>query len=72
MTAYALAWSPCVQCGTLMSYHPHKVPSVRINGVRQPLCETCVKRANPLRRERGLEEIPIQPGAYDPCPESEL
>ena len=70
--AYALVWSPCVGCGAIFGYHPHKVPSVRIKGVREPICRSCVERANPVRRERGLAEIAIQPGAYDPCADHEL
>jgi len=49
-----------------------KVPSVRINGVREPICQACVNRANPERIKNGLEPIVPAPDAYKACDEKEL
>lgn len=64
--------SPCIGCQLPFSYHPHLVPSVVVKGQREPVCEDCVRNANPLRIANGLEPIAILPGAYEPCEESEL
>ena len=37
----------CWACGTMMTYSAERVPSIRVNGTRQPICQTCVDRANP-------------------------
>lgn len=65
---YVFVTSACCNCGRFFSYHPHKVPSA--NG--EPVCAPCVEWANPRRIERGLAPIVPLPGAYEPCPESEL
>lgn len=64
--------SSCIGCGKTFSFNPHKVPSVRINGVREPVCIDCVNRANPIRASKGLEPIVVLPGAYDHIDENEL
>jgi hypothetical protein len=69
---YITAMSACVGCGRLFSYNPMRVPSVVINGSREPVCRTCVERANPNRIRNGLEPIVPFPDAYEPCDESEL
>ena len=69
---YVLAMSPCIGCKQPFSYNPHKVPSIRINGVREPVCRICVDRVNPARIANGLEPIVVQPGAYEAMPEEEL
>jgi hypothetical protein len=69
---YAFCTSPCIGCGRVFNYNPVRVPSVTIKGSREPICETCVARANPLRIANGLEPIVPLPGAYDACDESEL
>jgi hypothetical protein len=33
--------------------------------IKQPICESCIRRTNALRRESGLSEIHVLPGAYD-------
>jgi hypothetical protein len=63
---------PCYSCKALFSFNPNLVPSIRINGNREPICQNCIERANPLRKANGLEEIVALPGAYDACEESEL
>jgi hypothetical protein len=69
---YAFVTSSCIGCHRLFSYNPLRVPSIRINGVREPICRTCVERVNPQRIKNGLEPIVPAPDAYDPIDESEL
>jgi len=70
---YALMMAPCVLCGRVFGFNPHKVPSIRVNDKREPLCEPCVIKSNAKRKELGLDPWPdIQPGAYDPIEEIEL
>jgi hypothetical protein len=69
---YAYATSNCFGCGRVFSYNPVRVPSIRIDGDRKPVCAACVVRANPEREKRGLDPIVPAPDAYEPCDESEL
>lgn len=72
MSGYVQAMSACFGCKRVFTYNPHKVPSIVIDGTREPVCADCVARANPERAKRGLAPIEILPGAYDPLPEGEL
>ncbi len=70
---YALVVSSCYTCRAVISFNPHRVPSVRDGeGVRQPVCRKCIEKANPIRKEKGLPEITIHPDAYEPISEYEL
>jgi hypothetical protein len=69
---FAFGMGPCVGCGNIFSFNPNRVPSIRIMGERQPICYECVQRANPLRKENGLEPIQIFPDSYEPVREEEL
>jgi hypothetical protein len=69
---YALCHSACIGCGRLFSYNPRHVPSLRVNGVREPVCLNCVEHANPRRVANGLDPIVPHPDAYEPIDESEL
>ena len=69
---YALAMAPCFGCGRIFSFSPTRVPSIRIDGDRKPVCPACVARVNPLRIANGLDPIVPLPGAYDAADESEL
>jgi hypothetical protein len=70
--SYAFCTSACIGCGRIFSYNPVRVPSIRIKGSREPICEACVNRANPQRIKNGLKPITVQPDAYEACEESEL
>lgn len=72
--AYAFVVSPCCACGQPFTYNPHAVPSARRtpDSPREPICRTCVERANPERIKRGLPPIRILPDAYKPITEEEL
>lgn len=69
---YVFVIGNCVCCGLPFSFNPHRVPSVRVDGVREPICRVCVERANPLRVAKGLDPIIIFEDSYIPVPEEEL
>jgi len=63
--SYMSAMSPCCGCGRIFSYNPERVPSVTIRGHKEPVCQECVDRVNPIRVANGLEPIRPLPGAYE-------
>jgi hypothetical protein len=69
---YAIVMSPCFGCGRPFAYNPHRVPSVTVNGRREPICQHCLTIVNPRRRANGLPEIVPLPDAYEPIDEHEL
>lgn len=71
-SGWAFVTSPCYGCGQIICYNPHRVPSIRIEGVREPICRGCVAKANPKRIANGLDPIVIHDDAYDAIPEREL
>lgn len=56
---------PCIGCGTVFSFSAERVPSITVNGTREPICRSCVEIANPERIKNGLAPIEILPGAYE-------
>ena len=69
---FASCLGTCFGCGGLFHFNPNIVPSIRVKGVKEPVCESCVKRANPEREKNGLEPIVIREGAYEAADESEV
>jgi hypothetical protein len=69
---YALAYGACFGCNRIFSFNPMRVPSVVVNGSREPICIHCVTVANPRRIANGLEPIKPHPEAYEACEEGEL
>jgi len=69
---YALATSSCAGCRKLFSYNPVRVPSIRLNGNREPICQSCIEIVNPKRIANGLDPIVPHPDAYVACDEGEL
>lgn len=63
--AYMMCHGNCVNCGNLFSFNPDTVPSVRVKGLREPICKPCVDWANAIRQERGLPLIPIMRDSYE-------
>ena len=64
--SFMLVHSPCAACEQLIGYNPHRVPSIRVNGTREPLCRTCFDRWNVINRtSQGLEPEPLHPKAYE-------
>jgi len=56
----------CICCGRHFTFHPERVPSLRVEGKREPVCRACVDKINPVRKAKGLDEIVPLPGAYEP------
>jgi hypothetical protein len=56
----------------VFSFNPHAVPSVRINGKREPICRECIDTANVGRAMRGEAKIEVAPNAYESIDEEEL
>lgn len=58
----------CYCCHRVFAFSPTWVPSVPPNltktGVKEPICESCINRANPERLKNGLDPIKIHPNAY--------
>lgn len=71
-TGFVQAMAPCCICGKPFAFNPHAVPSVKINGIREPICVACITLANEQRVAMGLPAHVIQPDAYDALPEDEL
>jgi hypothetical protein len=70
---YMLAVGACIGCSRTFSFNPNKVPSSSaITGKREPICQVCVERLNPIRISKGLQPIVILPGAYEPEEEDRL
>lgn len=69
---WAMALSNCIGCGVPFMFNPHKVPSIRVNGIREPVCKGCVERANPARIANGLPPFTPAADAYEPLDESVL
>lgn len=63
---YMFVLGACWCCKQLFTFNADLVPSIPINGDRQPICENCVARVNPRRIANGLEPIVPLPGAYEP------
>lgn len=66
---YAIVMSPCAACKMIVHYNPHKVPSIRINGSREPLCRRCAERWCELHPEAPRPDLSE---AYAPVPEYDL
>lgn len=70
---YVLATGHCIGCSRIFSFNPVKVPSSSaVTGKREPICERCVKRLNPIRIRNGLAPIVPAPDAYKATDESNL
>lgn len=63
--AFMSCMGPCVGCRQVFSFNPDRVPSIRVDGVRQPVCADCMVRVNIERKAAGLEPFSIPAGAYD-------
>lgn len=87
MSGFVFVLGPCFVCGQPFTFNPTLVPSVPIDPVtkrppdlggdperarREPVCASCVERANVLRERNGLAPFVVRPGAYEAMPEAEL
>ena len=69
---YVFMLGMCVGCRKMISFNPNKVPSVRINGEKEPLCEECATQINKNRAKAGMEVCVIHKDAWEAIPEEEL
>ncbi len=69
---FCFVFSLCAACHLSFFYNPLTVPSVRINGVKEPICRGCIERVNPERIRGGLKPIRYSADAYEPIREEEL
>lgn len=67
MSGYMFAMGTCVACKQVFAFDPDRVPSIRIDGQKEPVCRGCIERANPKRIANGLDPIVPLPGAYGPA-----
>lgn len=69
---YAVVVGTCCNCHGFMQFNPIRVPSVRIDGKREPVCKTCIEELNAKRKLVGAEPWPVHPDAYEPVDENEI
>jgi hypothetical protein len=69
---FCLCTSECYGCKRPFSYNPRYVPSLTINGTKEPFCLNCINAANIVRKEKGIAPLVPHPQAYEPLPEEEL
>ena len=66
MSGYMSVIGECFTCKAPLTFNASRVPSIRIDGKREPICRACIALANPKRIENGLAPIAIHPQAYEP------
>lgn len=72
MPGFVTGQGACCACGTPIVFNPHRVPSIRINGEKEPLCRSCFAQWNEIHRiSKGLDPVPLDPEAYDPAQEGD-
>lgn len=72
MSGYVLAFGPCCGCGQVFGFNPARVPSITINGTREPVCRSCFERRQTFREQNGLAREPLAHDAYDAAQEHEI
>ena len=72
MSGYVFCVGVCYACKRVFTFNPLYVPSLSIDGVREPFCLPCIERANAIRQAKGMPLLQIHPQAYEPLPEREL
>lgn len=60
---YIFAHGDCIACGKAFSFAPSKVPSIRVNGDKEPICRACFERWKVMHNK---PDHPLDPGAYEP------
>jgi hypothetical protein len=62
---YVFVFGPCYGCRRVFSFSAERVPSIVVEGVREPICAECVERANRVRIANGMSPIVPLAGAYE-------
>jgi hypothetical protein len=63
---WEMVMGPCFGCKRTFGFNVEHVPSILVDGVKQPVCRDCIVRVNPQRVANGLEPIVPHPDAYEP------
>lgn len=63
---YMVVIGNCYVCGELFGFNPDRVPSMRVQGVREPICRSCIGRINEARKRAGADPVVVDPEAYEP------
>lgn len=66
------AFGGCVCCHRPFAFNPLSVPSIVVDGKREPVCRSCMDLANAERVRQGVPPHPIRPDAYEPVSTHEL
>lgn len=69
---YVLAMGHCISCGSPFAFNPLLVPSLRVDGQREPVCKRCAELINEMRGAKGLSTWDIDEDAYEGVDEEEL
>jgi len=70
---YCFVVGNCCACGALVTFNPVRVPSLTVNGSKEPLCRGCFARWNAIHRvPKGLEPVEAHADAWEACHTSEL
>lgn len=80
MSAVVFAFGPCFACKQGFMFNPDLVPSIRVDatghpdpaGEKEPVCKSCIERANVQRKAAGVALHVIMPGAYEAVPVDEI
>ena len=69
MSGHMFMVASCCSCRAVVFCNPERVPSLVIEGVREPLCRSCFDLWNDIHRtSKGLEPVALDPAAYDAEP----
>jgi len=63
---YMYVLGDCWCCHRLFTFSADRVPSIVVDGQREPVCADCIAIANVRRATAGLPAIVVLPGAYEP------
>jgi hypothetical protein len=56
----------CWGCDILFTFNANHVPSMVVDGIREPLCRDCMTRLNAKLVDIGRDPVWIHPDAYEP------
>ena len=57
----------CAGCQMAMTCNAERVPSITVEGTREPVCASCIRKMQARQREAGEEVWPDpHPDAYEP------
>lgn len=62
---FMIVYGVCASCKKHFAFNADRVPSIRINGVKEPICKECIDVANPKRVAAGFDPIVPLPDAYE-------